>query len=99
MSPITLEDWVSVSIFPPAGCASHIEAEHLGLLGLSVAIDRYELDVVHGVIGQPLHGVPAALGQGPSVGHRGQVPEAGAGVTNHNLLVPGLVRSSQLELQ
>ena len=64
-----------------------------------MAIDRYELDVVHGVIGQPLHGVPAALGQGPSVGDRCQVSETGAGVANHNLLVPGLVGSGQLELQ
>ena len=98
LSPISLNCLVSVSIFPPAWCASDIEAEHRGLQGLSVAVDGYELNVVHGVICQPLHCVPAALGQGPGVRERGQVPEGGACVADHNLLVPGLVRSGQLEL-
>ena len=64
-----------------------------------MAVDGNELDVVHGVIGQPLHCVPAALGQGPGVGDRCKVPEGGAGVADHNLLIPGLVRGGQLELQ
>ena len=65
-----------------------------------MAVDCNQLDVVHGVIGQTSHGVPAGVGQVPGVGgHRPQVVETGAGVTDHDHLVPSLVRGSQLELK
>ena len=65
-----------------------------------MTVDRHQLDVVHGVIGEVRHGVPAALGQGPSVGgDMNPRAETWAGVADDNLLVPVLVRGSQLELK
>ena len=101
LAPISLEGLVSISHFhSSAWCSSDKEAEHFGLLGLAVTVDCDKLDVIHGVIGQPLHGVPAALGQRASVcDNMSQVAESGACVTDDNLLVPVLVRGSQLKLK
>ena len=98
---ICLESLVSFSNFlPPSWCSSDIEAEHLWCRWLAITVDCDKLDVVHGVVGQLLHSVPAALGQWASIfSDMAYVAESGTCVADNNLLIPVLVRRSQLELK